>query len=316
MSSFIQRQISISIALAQNSQTSQPNNFAENGTPGININGLRTQVRVQNSGAAVYCTAEVKIWGLTPSLMNQLATLGLVLNVVPKNIITIQAGDALSGLSTVFQGTIWAGYGDYRGQPDVPFTMECLLSGANAVQNVQPVSFKSSFDVAAAMKGFAQQMGKSFTNNGVTIQLPAMYFSGDPITQAQKLAEAANISWGFPTSDTLEIWPRNGNRNTQNVPKISVATGMIGYPSFTQQGIIVSTLFNPAIQFGSLVEVDSSVLSAISQTQALKGNSFPTQWSVNKLDLALDAQLPGGQWMSTIYAYNPGKAPDIALPGH
>ena len=42
---------------------------------------------------------------------------------------------------------------------------------------------------------------------------------------------------------------------------------MISYPAFTQQGVIVKTLFDPTISFGSLVQVKSSLLSAIASAQ-------------------------------------------------
>lgn len=309
-SSLIQRQVALSIALAQNTQTAQPSTFAESGTSSVNIQGLRTSVRIRDSGT-VNATASVRVWGLPPSLMNQLSTLGLVLNLVPKNIITITAGNQGGQMSSVFQGTIWSAYGEYSGQPDVPFVMECLLSGANNVLNTPPTSYPQQFDVATAFGSIANLMGAGFVNNGVSVMLPPMYLSGAPMVQARKLAEAANVSWGFPSGNILEIWPKNGNRTAQTIPKISAQTGMIGYPAFTQKGIIVKTLFNPQIAFGSKVEVDSVVLSSISQVQASRSTPFPTQWAVNKLDLDLDAYFPKGQWMSTVYAYAPGTTPPI-----
>lgn len=310
---FAPKNISLTIQLAQNTQTSQPTSFAESGSNQVTISGLRTSVRVNDAGTPV-ATATVRVWGLTPSLMNQLATLGLVLNVVPKNIITIQAGDEGAQQSTVFQGTIWAAYGDYSAQPDVPFIMECQQSGANNVIATVPTSFPGPFDVATAMQSLASQRGNGFINNGISIKLNGGYFSGAIDVQIRKIAEAANIAYGWPNGTVMEIWPKNGARNNQNVPVISPQTGMVSYPAFTQQGIIVKTLFNPSISFGGMVQVESSVLSSISQIQAQKGNTFPTTWAVNKLDLALDALLPKGQWMSTVYAYNPGKSNVILAP--
>lgn len=307
---FAQRQITISIALAQNTQTNQPSTFAESGTSNVNVTGLRTSVRIRNAGSPIN-SATVKIWGLTPSLMNQLSTLGFVLNIVPLNIMTISAGDVGGQQSIIFRGTILAAYGDYSNQPDVPMIFECLPNAQTTA--VQPTSYPQAFDVATAFSSIAALMSAQFVNNGVNVKMRPMYLSGSPTQQADKLARAANVNWGLPNGSTLEIWPKNGSRNNQTVPKINVQTGMIGYPAFTQQGIIVKTLFNPQIAFGSMVEVDSSVLSSISQTQASKGNSFPTQWAVNKLDLDLDAYLPKGQWMSTIYAYSPGKS-NITIP--
>jgi hypothetical protein len=318
---FVQRLITVTVQLASNTQTNQPNTFTQGGVSlgdTVTLSGSRTSVRIQNSGAAVDARAQVKIWGMNPNLMNQLATLGLVFNLVPKNQITISAGDSEAGQSAIFSGTIWAAYGDYEAQPDVPFIFECLSGAADAAISVPPSSFQGSADVATMMSGFARQMNLGFENNGVTAQLTNAYFSGSAKVQAQKCADAAGISWGIFNGNTLAIWPKGGNRNTPNVPIISPMGGMIGYPAFTQQGIIVKTLFNPQIAFGGMVQVDSSLLAAIASSQASQptlgggaSSTFPTQWAVNKLDLALDSLLPKGQWMSTVYAYNPGYSRSI-----
>jgi len=323
--SFSQKLIQVSIQLAASPQTNQPPQFVQGGVKvgnAVTLPFLRTSVRVQNSGAPVDCRAQVKVWGMAPSLMNQLSTLGLVFNLVPKNTLTISAGTD-GNLSTVFTGTIWAAYGDYNAQPKVPFVFECLSGAADAAISVPPTSFPSSFDVATAMAGFARQMNVGFLNSGgVNVKLPPSYFKGSAKVQADACARAANIVYGFPNAGTMEIWPLGGSRNNASVPTISKANGMIDYPAFTQQGIIVKTLFDPLITFGGLVKVESSVLSAIAAAQPTQAglggastSTFPTQWAINKLDLALDSQVPKGQWASIAYGYNPGKAKTILPPG-
>jgi hypothetical protein len=321
---FAQKLINVSVQLAPNTGTNQPNTFAESGTDTVLLSGSRTMVRIMNSGAPADGRATVKIWGMTPSLMNQLSTLGLVFNLVPKNTLTISAGELVDGapqMSNVFTGTIWAAYGDYQAQPDVPFIFECLAGAADATISVPPSTFPGAQSVANMMAGFARQMNLGFENNGITATLTNAYFGGSAKIQAQRCAAAANISWGVIGGNLLSIWPKGGNRNTPTVPVISAANGMIGYPAFTQQGIIVKTLFVPTISFGSLISVQSSLLSAIASAQpgqpALGGgttSTFPSQWTVNKLDLALDSLLPKGQWEATIYAYNPRYARSIIPP--
>jgi len=58
----------------------------------------------------------------------------------------------------------------------------------------------------------------------------------------QAVKEEANIETflndGVPK--TLIIWPKGGSRGG-SIPLVSRDTGMIGYPSYTQNGIVVST---------------------------------------------------------------------------
>lgn len=301
--SFVQRRIEVAVKLAPGGKTNQPTTFSESGTDTVTLAGSRTSVRIQNSGAPAGSTASVSIWGMTPSLMNQLSTLGLVFNIVPRNTITIAAGNLGSRLATVFSGTIVGAYGDYNSAPDGPFRFECNAGLADAVAPAIASSFTGAADVAQIMSGFARQMNLGFENNGVQLQLSNPYFAGSVMTQMRACADHANINAEIINGTTLAIWPKGGARDTSNIPLVSKETGMIGYPAYTQQGIIVNTLFDPQIAFGGMVQVESSLEKAAGK------------WAVQKLDLALDAQVPRGQWKSTIYGYNPNYPRPIPPAG-
>lgn len=253
--------------------------------------------------------------------MNQLATLGLAFNVVPHNIITVSAGDVVTGMSVVFSGTVWSSYGDYSGQPDVPFLFDCISGGFFGVAPATSSSFTGPTSVATIMAGLARQMNLGFENNGVSVQLSSPYFSGPLKRQAQKCADHAHIQWtdsavGQGGAQVLAIWPWNGNRTTTSIPVIAPHPGqMIGYPAFTNQGIIVKSIFNPLISFGGQIQVESSILDGIVTAQSRSNPNFksPTNsvWAVNKLDLNLDSLLPRGEWSSVITAWNPNYAKPI-----
>jgi hypothetical protein len=299
MATLPRRLIEATIKLATDSGTNQPNKFAESGGDTVTLSGSRCKLRVQNSGAANGSTAQFSIYGLTLSLMDQLSTLGLVFNIVPKNTITITAGDEGGQMSTVFSGTIFAAYGDFNSAPDVPFHIEAIAGLADAIAPVAPSSFASSSDVATLMGGFARQMGLGFENNGVSIQLPASYFPGTIWDQVKACAEHAHINVDRvdgPAGPLLAIWPIGGNRTTPNVPMVAAppAGQMIGYPSYTQQGIKVDNIFNPQISRGQLIQVDGGILKKATG-----------KWAVTKIDHALDSLVPKGNWMSTLYCYNP-----------
>lgn len=303
---FTRKLIELSIQLATNTQTNQPNNFAESGTDQVTIRDKRISVRIQNSGAPSSSAAQVMVYGLSESLMDQLSTLGMVLNLVPKNTLTIKAGDTETGMTAVFSGTIANAYGDFAAAPDVPFIMDCQAGLADATANVPATSFAGQTDVSTIMAGFARQMNVGFENNGVTTQLPAPYYRGSVQAQLRQCAEEAGINAEVVNGNVLAIWPRFGSRNTSRIPVIVAPPegSMIGYPSFTQQGILVRNLFLPDIAFGGKVQIKTAV-------KALqKANGI---WTVYKLDLALDSQIPKGQWSSTLYCYN-GDSPNPVLP--
>ena len=307
--SFIQRRISVTITLATNPGTSQPNVFQNtnaNTATFSDLSGpqLRTIVRIQNSGAPSYNTAQVQMFGLPLSVMNQLSTLGMQLNLIPKNIITVKAGDAVSGMSTVFMGTIQQAYGDFAAMPNVPFYFDCRFGLDAGTALAKPTSYSGATSVPSIMQNFASQLTNcSFENNGVTGTLHNPYFKGSLIDQIAACRDHAGIGAEFVDGGTtLAIFPKFGSRNTPSPPIISPGTGMISYPSYTQQGILAHTVFNPAIKFFGNVQVESSLPKATGL------------FAVHKLDLALDAMVPKGEWKMDCYCYNPTSATPIIPP--
>lgn len=299
--SFVRRRIELAIKLAQNTQTNQPNTFVESGTDTVSLTGLRTSVRIQNSGAAAGSKAMVTVFGLNQSLMNQLSTLGMVISIVPKNTITITAGDEGGQMTTVFVGTILDAYADYGSAPNVPFIFECRSGAVEQAIPYPASSYTGSTDVSVILSAIAKRVGWGFENNGVNVKLSNPYYSGSAMDQVRRVAEAARINASL-INKVLCIWPRFGARAAGGIPLISPATGMIGYPSFTQQGILVKTLFDPRINFGGQVKVESSIFTAQSLARI---QNVESTWNVSKLDLMLDQEMPRGEWTSIIYGYNP-----------
>lgn len=306
-SSFTRKLLSLSVQLAGDPQTNQPQQFAETGADTVTITDKRISVRIQNSGAPSASAAQVMAYGLSQSVMNQLSTLGMVLNLVPKNTLTIAAGNDPSALSTVFIGTIVEAYADYASAPDVPFVMNCQAGAADLTAPAVPTSYAGKTQVATIMAAFARAQNLGFENNGVTASLTNAYYSGSIVEQRQQCARDANINAEVVNGNVLAIWPRFGSRNTQSVPLIAAPPQgqMIGYPSFTQQGILVRNLFDPQISFGGKVQVQTD------EEALQKANGT---WTIHKLDLALDSQVPGGEWSMTAFCYNPNSPSPVIPP--
>jgi hypothetical protein len=324
-----QKLIRITIALGKNPGTGQQLAFSDPqaGSPGLptTLSGssntitfpfLRTSVRVANSGTFSNNQANIRIWGITPSQMYQLQTLGIVWNVMPNNTVTVEAGDLVNGFATVFTGNIFNAFGDFEAQPDVPFVIDATAGLASGIAPVTPSSFQGSVDVASIMSGFARQLGQGFQNAGVNVKLYNPYFAGTVNDQIKACADAAGSEYGT-ISNTLWIWPKGGSRGSSgiNAPIISAGAEMIGYPVITTQGVIVKTLFNPQIGFGGLVQIGSSLLTGTLAAVAQSNSSFiapqttatgNSVWGIYKLDHVLDCMVPKGQWMSTAYCFNPG----------
>jgi len=285
--SLVQRLINVKFQLANGT-------FVESGTDTVELSGLRITCDIVKAGGPSMGTLEMQIYGMTLSLMNQLSTLGIKVTLVPRNVVTVTAGDGESGMGTVFVGNITEAWTIFPedGSPNVSFHVAAHVLGAFSVAPAQPSSFTGSTDVATILNGLATQMALAFENNGVNVKLNSPYFYGSPRDQALACVNAAAISWNGGDNGTLAIWPRGGSRGGL-IPLLSKTTGMIGYPSYTAQGISVRSVFNPSIGFGSQIQVQSDFVKAANG-----------MWAVYALNYELDSLMPNGRWRSFMQCYN------------
>jgi hypothetical protein len=291
--SFVERQISVTFTLASGT-------FSESGTDTVTLSGLRTSAKIVKAGGASLGSAQLTIYGMTLSLMNELSTLGMTIREVPSNAVTIAAGDAVSGVSTVYQGNIANAWADFESMPEVAFRVEAYVGLGPAAQNISTTSFDGSTDVATAMSGLASKMGYTFENNGVSVKLSSPHLWGSAYSQAQQLAQSAGC-YMIVDNGTLAIWPKNGSRSGQAL-MLSPTSGLIGYPAYASQGISVKAVFNPNVKYGSQIQVQSSLPRASGI------------WTVLSIACDLESVVPRGEWSMTLSCWNPssGSTPPVS----
>lgn len=287
----LQRNLRATFQIAGNAK----NQFAK-GNNTIVFENLRMTMKVVKAGGAVQNSLQGAIFGMTLSEMNTLSTLGLKVALIPKNTVTLEAGDAVNGMFIVFQGTIYNAYADFGSAPDVAFRVTAQGSGAAAVAPVAATSYQGAVDINTICKGLSAQMGLKFESNVGAINIADPYYSGSAYNQAQRACRAAGVSLCIDNG-TLAIFPKFGAR-AGGMADINPQNGMIGYPAFTQDGLRVQTIFNPSIVFNGKVKVTSSLKPACGV------------WNVNTLDHSLDCQMPNGKWETTLGLYSPN---DITL---
>lgn len=287
---FIKRNIDVTFTLAQGS-------FSGSGLNTLTLQGLRVSSKLVKAGGVSMGTAQIAVYGMELRHMNQLSTLGMQIQLIPRNFITLTAGDDERGMFKVFQGTITNAYTDFQSAPQVAFRINAHTGLSEAVQSIPATSYRGSVDVATVMEQLARQMNLTFENNGVHVQLSNPYFPGSARTQAQEAAQAANVSWTIDDG-VLAIWLKNGARGAPSVD-VNASTGMIGYPAYTAQGILLMTEWNPAIRFGATVNVKSDLQPACGK------------WALYQLEHDLEAQAPAGRWQSTLGCYNPAYPPPV-----
>lgn len=260
--------------------------YGESGEDTVILSGYRCSATITKAGN-VMAELSLRVFGLSLDIMNKLTILGAPPIDNRNNTITVEAGTDDDGLAVVYQGTIAEGWMDPNGMPDVAFVIMARTNGMAAFKPMPPTSYKGSVEIALAFQGFATQLGLRFENSGVSGVIANPYFHGELREQIRQLAETAHCAWTID-SNTLAVWVRDGSRSGDQIPIIAADTGMVGSPVRTQDGFTVKSLFNPSIQYGSSILVESLV------TQA---NGI---WAVFSLVHDLESEVPGGKWFTTI----------------
>lgn len=267
--------------------------FGDSGSNTVTLTGLRVHAGIQSFGGDAMPQAQLRIFGLPLDMVNQLTTIGPINSAIMfRNSVLVAAGDDEGGMQTVYSGTIWNAWGEFEGMPDTPLNIIGLGGLAAALKPVQALSYVGPTDVAQVMQTLAQTMGLAFENNGVSVQLSNPYLPGAALQQVRSLARAADIYFAIDRG-TLAIWPKVSTPDQPaarggDVPLISPGTGLVGYPKFASNGLMLTTEFNPQIKPGGVVQVQSSLTAACGQ------------WIVMQAQHSLQSETPGGQWFSQI----------------
>ncbi|MDR3533948.1 MAG: hypothetical protein P4L90_25710 [Rhodopila sp.] len=299
-SSYVERKIDITITLGQGT-------FGQSGMNTVKLSGLRSVVNILKGGFPSMDRATVRVYGVPPSVMNSISTLGIPLPMVRhNNTVTVEAGDDTNGMSVVYAGYITNAWQDFSEVPETSLNITGWGGQDQALFPAPAISYPGTADVATILSGLATRMGWSFENGGVQVKLSNPYFAGTALEQAHNVARAANIEMYCDTSSspiTLAIWPKNSTRGGK-APLISAQSGLVGYPMFRDQGMAFRCLFNPSIRLGGQIQMQSSIGAAPQQTTGTPtqqtGGPNGSWYVIGPLVFDLSAQIPNGPWFCDV----------------
>lgn len=279
--SFAEKTIQVAVILGKG-------NFSEGGNTKI-IEGLACDVSVTKPGLPEKNSATVKIWGLKKEDMGELTMLAFRPLESHHNIISIKAGKQGGALSLVFQGEITSAFADFNAAPDVRMQFEAD-TGNYPQQIASPVAtVKGEVKVDRLFAQFAQAAGYAYRNEGVTASVKNAWFPGSPMDKMIKLAR--DIGCELIIDDSTVVVLPAGRARSGNAVLLTKDTGMIGYPTFSQDGISCRCIYNPDLTYGGLIKVESIVPRASGV------------WRITKLTHNITAYIPGGgNWESQIEA--------------
>ena len=249
------------------------------------IEGLATEVQVNKVGLPEKNTAQIKVSNMSLKDMEKLTFLAFRPLQKRKNKILVEAGEKGETLHQVFKGDITSAFPDFNSAPDVPFCVEAMTAGWSFQKADTPTSVNGETDAGELISQFAQEAGFSFVNNGVQATVTNGYYQGSAIQKAKQVADEIHKEL-VCDDDTWTL--QNWNKSQGEAVLINPECGLLGYPSFTNDGVKCVSLYNPKLKFGGQIKIESIVPKASGY------------WKITRLEHQISAYTTNQSWMSDI----------------
>lgn len=174
-------------------------------------------------------------------------------NFSPKKV-TVSAGRESYGTNVIFVGNIVTA--SISQPPDIALSMKCLTG--NYLKGLAVVRTQAgNVPLETVAKSIANDLGVSLEFQATNINIPNYNFSGGCLDQVTKITQYGNIN-AFLDGGILVV--KDGAvALTGVVTSVSKKTGMIGIPSFTEQGLKVTFLIDPKTRLGGYLDVVSEM---------------------------------------------------------
>lgn len=279
---FNKKNIRISVALAEGNFEGESNE--------VILPAVPTSVTVMKTGGTELPKLTADIQNLSIDLMSRLTVLAFKNLQTYNNVIKVEAGEEGEEPDLVFTGEITSAVPNFQTDGSVTFHVEAASGYYPLQKGTAPVSVNTDTTIESLFQQFADEAGYTLENNGVQGSVSNCVFLGSPIKKARQLAKQTGVDLIIDNS-TFVILPSYLDAREGTVPLLRKDTGLLGYPSFTNDGIECRCLFSPLFKVGGLIKIESIVPKASGT------------WRITKLTHTLDAfQTVAGAWETKVEA--------------
>ncbi|EOH6202492.1 hypothetical protein ACMAUW_004977 [Citrobacter farmeri] len=266
--------------------TNEASSFDEKGNNTISISEVRSTVSFQSAGNLFGTQVNVSLFGLSMELLASLSSkaMGLFGSDTERISMKIYVGD-----TAIFVGYMTSSIANMN---TVPNSALMITATANAdLQNKPspPFSFNGATPVTSVITAICKAAGYSPYITGLDgIVATNPHYEGSIFNQLEKLCDDFEIAMSV-ASPTITFWPQNEKKDDV-MPLISPEYGLIGYPIFSNGGVMFQTQFSTLLTTGRNVKLITSLPHA-SGTYKLTSVSHE-----------LSSWMPDGPWHSVCIA--------------
>lgn len=244
---------------------------------GVDLSALRIKFSVKRSDTSTPNMADIRVYNLSADLAQSMLT---VLNPAPlttgRGRVILQAGYE-DNYGVIFQGNI---YQVIVGRESATDTFVDIIAGDGstaynyAIVNTTIGAGSTQVDQVNAVVGAMTPKGVTAGHIGdlPNTQLPrGKVMFGNARNYARSVAQTTGKTWSIQNEKITFVPLKSYLPGT--AVKITSATGMIGTPQQTYEGVNVKCLLNPKIRVGGLIQLDNKSIQRFKINLAVKPGS-------------------------------------------
>lgn len=274
MSAFDDRIVKVSFEIRGQLKTYDGLYIAASGTKYANANQNEAEIKIANMAKI---DRDYLVTETSPYNSNR----------TPKKVY-IEAGRVSTGTVKVFAGDIITATPSQP--PDIMLTIKAKTGGF-AKGNIVSVTAPNLQTTKQLARSISDNIKANLQFEADDKQIANHSYAGDQYGQISDLGEVGGVN-AYLDDDTLVV--KNQNQPLSNrVTKLSIDTGMIGIPEFTEKGIKVKFLFDNSTVLGGALEISSILNPAANGTYTIFKLSFDISNRDNQFYWIAEAVRPG-----------------------
>lgn len=266
--------------------TNETSSFDEKGNNTISISEVRSTVSFQSAGNLFGTQVNVSLFGMSMELLASLSSkaMGLFGSDTERISMKIYVGE-----TAIFVGYMTSSIANMNTAPNSALMITATANADLQNKPSPPFSFNGATPVTSVITAICKAAGYSPYITGLDgIVATNPHYEGSIFNQLEKLCDDFEIAMSV-ASPTITFWHQNEKKDDV-MPLISPEYGLIGYPIFSNGGVMFQTQFSTLLTTGRNVKLITSLPHA-SGTYKLTSVSHE-----------LSSWMPDGPWHSVCIA--------------
>ncbi|MDM2790998.1 MULTISPECIES: hypothetical protein [Citrobacter] len=265
----------------------ETSSFDESGNNTISISEARAAVSFQSAGNLFGTQINVSIFGLGIEMLAALSSKAMGLFGSDTERISMKV---FVGETAIFAGYMTSSIANMNAIPNAALMITATANADLQNKPASPFSFNGATPVPDIINAICNAAGyKAYITglDGLVVTNP--HYEGSIFTQLESLCNDVNVAMSV-APPSISFWPQDSTRDDV-MPFISPEYGLIGYPIFSNGGLMFQTQFSTLLTTGRNVQIETSLPHASGVYKLTSVNHELSSW------------LNDGPWHSICIAY-------------